>query len=79
METMTMAKKPSKAELRELFKSASGGNTLGDICEVSRDKLNEQDRPAGECWACEKFAVKALIHESPGKAKCCIGCDAYKS
>ena len=52
---------------------------LGDIADVQRSRLREKDRPAGTCWACGRFAKGALIHESPGTAKCCKDCDAYKN
>jgi len=51
--------------------------TLPDVADVSRSQLDEKDRPPGECWACNRFAKGALIHESPGYAKCCRDCDAY--
>lgn len=52
--------------------------TLGDKCDVNRGVLDDADRPWGDCWACVEFADEALVHESPGTANCCKGCDAYK-
>jgi len=52
--------------------------TLGDIAQVRRGTLKDKDRPVAECWACGRFAKGALIHESPGTAKCCKDCDAYR-
>ncbi len=49
-----------------------------DDADVRRGLLKDKDRPVGECWACGRLAKGALIHESPGTARCCIGCDAYK-
>lgn len=50
----------------------------GDIASVERGKLKDKDRPAGECWPCEKLANEGMIHEQAGTAECCKGCDAYK-
>ncbi len=47
------------------------------IIEFCLGLLKDKDRPVGECWACGRFAKGALIHESPGTALCCKGCDAY--
>ena len=69
-----------KSQLNEIFDyvKQNCGQQLGDIADVQRGALNEKDRPKGVCWPCSKLAKEAMLHESPGTAKCCIGCDAYR-
>ena len=64
--------------LNEVWDYLNNNPSLGEITDVKRGALKDQDRPTGECWPCGKFADEAMIHESPGTAKCCQGCDAYK-
>lgn len=64
--------------LQEVWDHCAGKPTLEDRTTIERGQLKEKDRPVGECRACGRFAKGAMIHESPGTAKCCIGCDAYK-
>lgn len=66
------------AKLQEVWDFLAGNNNLGDECDVNRGILNDADRPHGVCWACKKLAEEALIHEAPGTAECCKGCDAYE-
>lgn len=63
------------AEVNEFLDSEEGGE-LGDFDGIERGELDERDRPGGDCWACERFAAGASVHESPRTAECCIGCDA---
>lgn len=65
----------SDDNLNDIWAHLEGGEVLGD---VNRGVLRDKDRPFGVCWACAKLAREAMTHESPGTAKCCIGCDAYE-
>ena len=73
-----MAKK--RKQLQDVWDYVEGGDysSLGDVADIKRGPLKEKNRPVGECWPCKKFADEAFIHESPGTAGCCRGCDAYK-
>ncbi len=68
-----------KRKLQEVWDhlNGSGNGTLGDVADVQQGQLDEKDRPVGVCWACGKFAENSFIHEQPGTAGCCKGCDAY--
>lgn len=67
-------------ELKGVWDYLGDSKTLGDISSVERGNISEETarkmRAKGECVACKKFADHALIHESPGTARCCIGCPA---
>ena len=69
-----------KNKLNEVWDFMGGNKTLGDVAFAERGKLSEKTAQEmiarGECVACKKFAENALIHESPGTAKCCKGCPA---
>jgi hypothetical protein len=67
-------------ELQEVWDhiGESGGQTLGDACDIERGIHSDEDRPFGVCVVCKKFGDNAFIHESPATAACCRGCDAYR-
>lgn len=64
--------------LQEVWDYLGGDKTVADIADVERGGMSDADRPVGECWPCKKFADKARLHESPARAECCRGCDAYR-
>lgn len=70
----------SEKTLSEIWDYLEGGQTVGDIADVRRGEWNEKKnpRPNGVCRACKRFGKGALIHESPGTAKCREGCDAFE-
>lgn len=69
----------SNKKLQDVWDHLGGNESVGDTADVEKGVLRDEDRPQGVCWACNKFADGAFIHESPGSAQCCIGCDAYKT
>ena len=68
------------SELQEVWDYLGDNKTSGDIASVERGVISEETAQEmiakGECVVCKKFANHALIHESPGTARCCIGCPA---
>ncbi len=68
-------------ELQEVWDhlGATTQPPLADVCEIDLGRANEDDRNPGECVVCEKFADEARIHESPGTAECCQGCDGKEN
>ena len=71
-------RKKAAEGLKEVWDYLKGNPMLGDVASVRRGVLKDEDRPAGECWACGRFAEGAMLHEQPGTAECCKGCDAYR-
>ena len=67
----------SNKPLQDVWDHLDGNKTVGDIAALKKGVLRDEDRPDGVCWACKRFADGSMIHDSPGKAQCCIGCDAY--
>ena len=64
--------------LKDIWDYLEGRPTLGGVADGDRGIFRDKSRPKGICWACKRFAKGSLIEESPGTAKCCKGCDAYK-
>lgn len=73
----------NKKPLQDVWDYLGGSPKLGDIAGVRRGKIKNKQAETmiarGDCVVCEKFAKEAMIHESPGKAKCCHGCPAEHS
>lgn len=63
-------------KLQDIWDYMKNNTTLGDIASVKRGEIKGKYRPFGICYPCAKFAKEAMIHESPGTAKCCQDCDA---
>ena len=63
------------------YVEGQGNPVLDDICSVERGEISDETADEmiarGQCVACRHFADNAMIHESPGHAKCCIGCPAH--
>ncbi len=64
--------------LQEVWDYVGDNPSLEDLADGERGVLNDEDRPVGECWACGRFMEGAMIHEQPGTAECCRGCDAFE-
>lgn len=69
-------------KLNEVWNYLKGNNRFDSIADVKRGELTEKEakslRKHGICVPCQKFIDEALIHESPGTAKCCQNCECKK-